>query len=96
MKDTNALTLDCDRGHEDDGRNQQQDILDLTPRRLAEVGLAVIEQIADTVEVLSSCLSVEPVKDLIHLLRDILAGLLLEQVDNVRVEEVDLRAGLGG
>ena len=73
------LTLDTDRDHQDNGHNKQEDVLHLTPRRLAEVGFAVVANVTYAVHVLLLRLGVEPRQDRVQLLGDVLTGLLLEE-----------------
>ena len=83
-------TLEQHGHHQDTGDDEQDIVLGLASRRIPEVLLANVERVVETVHVVLDCTRVFAVEHLLKLLRDVLAGLLAEDVRDVLVKKVVL------
>ena len=85
-----ARTLEQHRHHQNTRNDEENVVLGLASRREPEVLLANIERVVETVHVILNCVRVLAVEHLLKLLRDVLSGLLAEDVRDVLVKEIVL------
>ena len=82
------LTLERDRCTQDPGEDEQKIALHRAPGRLSKVDLTQVKHVFDTADILRRRLRVQTRNDLVQVGGDVLSGLLLKHIDDLRVQEL--------